>query len=134
MTMGNSNGERDMGRETANPRHDGAESRARRAEVRFEVVVASVKDYAIFMLDPEGRVETWNEGARLIKGYAAAEIIGKAISIFYTSEDVARGRPQALLGEARETGRVEDEGWRVRKDGSRFWADVVITAVLDAQG
>ena len=100
----------------------------------FQLVVASVKDYAIFMLDRSGRVVTWNEGAALIKGYSADEVLGREISIFYTPEDVAQGRPQALLAAAISEGRVEDEGWRVRKDGSRFWADVVITPILDGNG
>jgi len=100
----------------------------------FQLVVASVKDYAIFMLDRSGRVVTWNEGAALIKGYSADEVLGREISIFYTPEDVAQGRPQALLAAAISEGRVEDEGWRVRKDGSRFWADVVITPIFDGNG
>jgi PAS domain S-box-containing protein len=100
----------------------------------FQVVVASVKDYAIFMLDRSGRVATWNAGAELIKGYRPEEVIGKEISIFYTPEDLAGGKPRALLAAAVAHGRVEDEGWRVRKDGSRFWADVVITPVLDPAG
>ena len=97
-------------------------------------MVSSVKDYAIFMLDAEGHVESWNVGAEVIKGYRAEEIIGKHISTFYTPEDVVAGRPQRLLGIATREGRVEDEGWRVRKDGTRFWADVVITAVRDTAG
>ena len=100
----------------------------------FQLVVASVKDYAIFMLDRSGRVVTWNEGAALIKGYSADEVLGREISIFYTPEDAAQGRPQALLAAAISEGRVEDEGWRVRKDGSRFWADVVITPIFDGNG
>jgi PAS domain S-box-containing protein len=100
----------------------------------FELVVASVKDYAIFMLDPSGHVATWNAGAEVIKGYRADEVIGKHISIFYTPDDVARGKPQALLAAAVANGRVEDEGWRIRKDGARFWADVVITPITDAAG
>ena len=99
-------------------------------ERRFELLVASVKDYAIFLLDTSGHVATWNAGAQLIKGYRPEEIVGKHISVFYAPEDAARGRPQALLAAARQEGRVEDEGWRVRKDGTRFWADVVITAVV----
>jgi PAS domain S-box-containing protein len=101
---------------------------------RFQMVVESVRDYAIFMLDPSGRITTWNTGAQLIKGYRAQEVIGKEISLFYTPEDLERGRPQQLLDRARAEGRVEDEGWRCRKDGSRFWADVVITAVRDPRG
>jgi PAS domain S-box-containing protein len=99
-------------------------------QLRFDLLVASVKDYAIFLLDTSGHVATWNAGAELIKGYPRQEIVGRHISTFYTAEDLARGRPQALLDAARNQGRVEDEGWRVRKDGSRFWADVVITAIV----
>src|SRR5438552_758964 len=98
-------------------------------EQPFDRLVASVKDYAIFLLDPGGHVATWNAGAQLMKGYAAEEVIGKHISIFYTPEDLARQRPQVLLKAAVRDGRAEDEGWRVRKDGSRFWADVVITPI-----
>ena len=98
---------------------------------RFDVLVASVKDYAIFLLDSGGRVATWNAGAQLIKGYSAAEVIGKHISTFYTPDDLARGQPQRLLDLALAEGRAEDVGWRVRKDGSRFWADVVITPIAD---
>ena len=88
-------------------------------EQQFRLLVASVKDYAIFLLDPEGHVRSWNVGAHQIKGYLADEVIGKHISIFYTPEDLAAGKPGALLNTARTEGRVEDEGWRVRKDGSR---------------
>ncbi|MBO0742227.1 MAG: PAS domain S-box protein [Hyphomicrobiaceae bacterium] len=98
------------------------------------LLIARVKDYAIFMLNADGQVMTWNEGARLIKGYTRDEIIGQPMSRFYTPEDQQRGRPAELLREAVKHGRVEDEGWRVRKDGSRFWADVVITAVRDEKG
>jgi PAS domain S-box-containing protein len=100
------------------------------ATQRFDLLVASIKDYAIFLLDTSGRVATWNDGARLMKGYAPEEIVGKHLSIFYTPEDAASGRPQALLDAARKTGCVEEEGWRVRKDGTRFWADVVMTAIV----
>jgi len=98
------------------------------------LLIARVRDYAIFMLNPEGRVMTWNEGARLIKGYSKQEIIGQPMTKFYTPEDQERGRPQELLQEAMRNGRVEDEGWRVRRDGTRFWADIVITAVRDDHG
>ena len=98
------------------------------------LLIARVRDYAIFMLNPRGEVMTWNEGARLIKGYTRDEIIGQPMSRFYSHEDQQNGRPAQLLREATEHGRVEDEGWRVRKDGSRFWADVVITAVRDEEG
>lgn len=104
------------------------------SEELFRLLVDSVQDYAIFMLDPVGRVATWNAGARRIKGYEAAEIIGRHFSIFFTDEDVKAGKPQRELAAARERGRVQDEGWRLRKDGTRFWADVVLTAVHDAQG
>lgn len=97
----------------------------------FRLLVQSVQDYAIFRLSTEGIVETWNAGAQKLKGYTAAEIIGRSFENFYTPEDRAAGRPARLLAEARNNGRVEDEGWRVRKDGSRFWADVVITALFD---
>ena len=100
----------------------------------FRVLVESVKDYAIFMLNREGRVQTWNAGAQIIKGYKASEIIGQNISAFYTPEDRENGHAERLLGEAESAGRVEDEGWRVRKDGSRFWADVVITVLRDEAG
>ena len=98
------------------------------------LLISRVQDYAIFMLSPEGNVISWNEGARLIKGYSRNEIVGKSMTTFYTPEDQLRGRPAELLREATKLGRVEDEGWRVRKDGSRFWADVVITAVRDDTG
>ena len=101
---------------------------------RFDILVASVKDYAIFLLDPGGHIATWNAGAKVIKGYSRDEVIGKHISVFYTPEDRARGKPQALLDAALREGRVEDIGWRVRKDGTRFWADVVITAIADHGG
>src|SRR5919109_5176861 len=98
------------------------------------LLISRVQDYAIFMLNPEGQVMTWNEGARLIKGYTRSEIIGKPLSVFYTPEDQQRGRPAEMMRQAVVHGRVEDEGWRVRKDGSRFWADVVLTAVRDDTG
>jgi PAS domain S-box-containing protein len=110
------------------------DDRGRIEEQQFRLLVASVKDYAIFMLDPDGHVTSWNAGAQQIKGYAADEVIGKHISIFYTPEDVARGKPRALLEAGVAAGWVEDEGWRVRKDGSRFWADVIITPLRDAHG
>jgi PAS domain S-box-containing protein len=107
---------------------------ARRAEEHFDQLVASVKDYAIFRLDREGRVLTWNTGAERIKGYAAEEIIGQHFSRFYPPEAAASGWPAYELREAAATGRFEDEGWRLRKDGSRFWASVVITALRDESG
>jgi PAS domain S-box-containing protein len=101
------------------------------AEDLFRLLVESVRDYAIFMLDPTGRVATWNAGAQRFKGYTAAEIIGRHFSTFYPEEDVQAGKCEFELDGARREGRFEDEGWRVRKDGSRFWANVVITAVRD---
>src|SRR5256885_779910 len=100
----------------------------------FRLLVDGVRDYAIFMLDGAGRVLTWNTGAEAIKGYAAEDILGQHFSVFYPAEAVARGEPQAHLDVALREGRVEDEGWRVRKDGSRFWADAIITAIRDAAG
>ena len=100
----------------------------------FQLVVASIKDYAIFVLDRAGRIASWNAGAAAIKGYRAEEVLGRDLSIFYTPEDLAIQKPQALLARALAEGRVEDEGWRVRKDGSRFWADVVITPIADSSG
>ena len=100
----------------------------------FRMLVDRVRDYAIFMLDPGGRVVTWNEGAQRIKGYTREEIVGQHISRFYTPEDVERGRPAVLLAAAEKDGRVEEEGWRVRKDGTRFWADVIITALRGDDG
>lgn len=98
---------------------------------RFRLFVERVEDYAIFMLDTAGRVATWNEGAERIMRYSAREIIGQPMSRFYTAEDVAGGLPAQLLETAEAAGRVEAEGWRLRKDGSRFWASVSITAIRD---
>jgi PAS domain S-box-containing protein len=105
-----------------------------RGEVAFRLLVEAVVDYAIFLLGPDGRVLTWNLGAQRIKGYTADEIVGSHFSVFYTPEDRNDGRPGRLLGLAAELGRYEDEGWRVRRDGSRFWADVVITALREEAG
>src|SRR6185312_9385830 len=104
------------------------------SEQRFATLVDSIKDYAVFMLSPEGIVLTWNQGARRLKGYAPEEIIGQSFERFYTEPDRSAGRPKYLLGLAQAEGRVEDEGWRVRSDGTRFWADVVITALRDQDG
>jgi len=97
-------------------------------------MVKHVEDYAIFMLDAEGRVATWNAGAERIKGYRADEIIGRHFACFYTPDDVRAGKPERLLQEAVSRGRCEDEAWRVRKDGSAFWANAVITALRDPHG
>src|SRR3984885_969678 len=106
----------------------------RQSEERFRLMVEGVTDYAIFMLDIDGHVTSWNRGAERIKGYKASEIIGKHFSLFYPPEDVASGKPERELKLAAEQGHCEDEGWRVRKDGSRFLANVVITAVRDQEG
>jgi formate hydrogenlyase transcriptional activator len=111
-----------------------AEQALRRSEERFRLVIEAAKDYAIFMLDPSGRVTTWSPGAEQLKGYRADEIIGRHFSIFYSAEDQECGKPELELRVASETGRHEDEGWRLRKDGSRFWANVVIAAIRDADG
>ncbi|HZZ84149.1 MAG TPA: PAS domain-containing sensor histidine kinase [Anaeromyxobacteraceae bacterium] len=100
----------------------------------FRRIVEGVTDYAIFMLDASGRIASWNAGAERIKGYEAQEVIGSHFSRFYPPEDVARGKPAWELAQAAKDGRVEDEGWRVRKDGTRFWASVVITALRDEHG
>lgn len=111
-----------------------AEDTLRRSEQLFRSIIEGVKDYAIFVLDVDGKVASWNEGAERIKGYKAAEILGHHFSRFYGEEDVRRGKPQEELRLALERGWIEDEGWRIRKDGSRFWANVVITAMRDANG
>jgi PAS domain S-box-containing protein len=110
------------------------EEELRQSEERFRVLVAGVKDYAILMLDPDGIVVSWNAGAERIKGYRAEEILGCHFSRFYLSKEVEVGKPERVLREAVEQGRVEDEGWEVRKDGSCFWADVVIRALYDENG
>jgi len=107
---------------------------ARAGQEQFQQFVDAVRDYAIFMLDTDGSVRTWNAGAERIKGYKAAEIIGKHFSCFYPEEDRQHGKPQWELVLAAKDGRFEDEGWRIRQDGSRFWANVVITAVRDRTG
>jgi len=104
------------------------------SERQLHSLVESVKDHAIFMLDPEGKVATWNSGAERIKGYKTEEIVGQHFSRFYTSQDVERDKPAQELRTATTLGRLEDEGWRIRKDGSRFWANVVITAIRDNHG
>jgi len=98
---------------------------------RFQLLVESVKDYAIFILDPTGRISTWNPGAQRIKGYSSDEIIGKHFSIFYPAEAIAEGKCEMELEVAAREGRFEEEGWRLRKDGSRFWANVTITTLRD---
>ena len=104
------------------------------SEERFRLLVDQVKDYAIFFLDARGNISSWNQGARRIKGYTADEIIGRHFSTFYTPEDLADDKPSRELTIAIREGRYEEEGWRVKKDGSRFWASVVITALWDKRG
>jgi PAS domain S-box-containing protein len=111
-----------------------AEHELRTREEQFRLLVHGVVDYAIFMLDPAGRIVTWNAGAERIKGYAAEEIIGRHFSIFYPPEDLAAEKPARELETAIAEGRLEDEGWRIRQDGTRFWANVVITALFDDTG
>ena len=103
-------------------------------EERFRLLVEQVKDYAIFILDPRGNISSWNQGARRLKGYSSDEVIGKHFSMFYTPEDIARNHPTHELTIATQEGRYEEEGWRLRKDGTQFWASVVITALWDKRG
>jgi PAS domain S-box-containing protein len=116
------------------PKRKRAEEKLRKSEERFRLLVEGVKDYAIFMLDPKGRVASWNEGAYRIKGYSQEEILGRHFSVFYTEEDVKRGHPEEELHIAAVEGTYEEEGLRVRKDRSRFWASILITALRDEGG
>lgn len=111
-----------------------AEQALRESEERFRLLVQSVREYAIFNLDPSGNVVSWNDGAERLKGYRAEEILGKYFSAFYPPEDVASGKPERILAQAAERSHIEDEGWRIRKDGSRFWANVVVTALRNSKG
>ena len=113
--------------------HD-LELRLRSSEERLRLLVGQVQDYAIIALDPQGTIETWNLGAERVKGYVADEALGRSFAMFYSAEDRRAGLPLRLLSEARDRGRVEHTGWRVRKDGTRFWGDVVITAMYDDKG
>ncbi len=110
------------------------EDELRRSEEKFRLLVGGIRDYAVFMLDPDGRIASWNAGAEQIKGYKADEIIGEHFSRFYPPEALARKLPQTELEVAARVGRFEDEGWRLRKDGSAFWANVIITALFDSNG
>lgn len=110
------------------------EEKLRHGEERFRLLVEGVQDYAIMLLDPEGRVITWNAGAERIKGYQAEEIVGQHVSQFFPQEAIDRGEPGHELEVARTQDRCEDEGWRVRKDGSQFWANVVVTALRAEDG
>jgi PAS domain S-box-containing protein len=110
------------------------EEALRQTEERLRLMIEGVVDYAIYMVDPDGIITSWNVGAERIKGYRREEILGKHVSRFYTDEDVNAGKPWEELAAARRDGRAEDEGWRVRKDGKRFWARVVVSALHDAEG
>ena len=111
-----------------------AEEALRRSEERFRILVDGVRDYAVFLLDASGNVASWNRGAEILKGYSASEIIGSHFSVFYTPESILQGKPDWELKTASQYGRIEDEGWRVRKDGTRFWANVVITSLRGEDG
>lgn len=106
----------------------------RESEEQQRLMVESVRDFAIFMLDPDGRIVSWNTGAELIKGYTAEDILGRHFSVFYPEDDLRRDKPTQVLEIARREGRFQEEGWRLRKDGSRFWANILITAVHDQTG
>ena len=108
-----------------------AEEALRQSEEKFRLLVANVVDYAIFLLDPQGLVQSWNAGAQQLKGYRASEIVGESFERFYPAEERATGKPRRELEIASSVGRYEEEGWRIRKDGSRFWANVVITALRE---
>jgi PAS domain S-box-containing protein len=111
-----------------------SEQALRESEERFRLLIQGVQEYAIYQLDPLGHVISWNAGAERLKGYREEEILGKHFSVFYPEEDVRNGKPQRSLEEAVRRGQFEDEGWRVRKDGSRFWANAVVTALRDPKG
>ncbi len=121
-----------IGTDNSARRH--AEEKLRWTEESFRLMVESVSDYAIVMLDPEGGIVSWNTGAQRIKGFQADEIVGRHFSVFYPPDDIASGKPEADLELACGSGRHEDEGWRVRKDGSLFWANIVFTAIRDQAG
>ena len=110
------------------------EDALRQSEERFRLLIEGVVDYAIYMLDPQGMISSWNAGAERIKGYGRDEVLGTHFSRFYSDEDLKAGRPWAELAEARRYGRAVDEGWRVRKGGDRFWARVVVTSLHDPEG
>ena len=111
-----------------------ADEALRRSERRFELLVESLKDYAVMLLDTQGQILSWNSGAQHITGYAGPEILGQHISVFFQPEEVVRNRPEQLLWRAEHEGRVSVEGWHVRQDGSRFWADIVVTALRGQAG
>jgi PAS domain S-box-containing protein len=111
-----------------------AEAALRQGEERFRLLVENVKDYAIYMLDTQGRVATWNMGAERLEGYRTEDIVGKPFAIFFTPEDIHQGVPERALKEAESKGQAVSEGWRVRKDGSRFWSQGILTAMRDETG
>src|SRR5204863_206115 len=115
-------------------RYIAAEHTQRQHEEPYRLLVEGVRDYAIFLLDPTGQIISWNAGAQRIKGYTAGEIIGRHFSIFYPADDIQRGKPATELKIAAQEGQYQEEGWRIRKDGSLFWANVLITALYDAEG
>lgn len=110
------------------------ETTLRQSEERYRLLVEQVTDYAIFMMDEKGRIVSWNAGAKRIKGYEPEEVIGKYFSLFYPQEEITNNKPAYELKIARQEGRYEEEGWRLRKDGSKFWANVIITAVYNSDG
>ena len=97
----------------------------------FRLMVEAVRDYAIYMLDPEGRIVTWNPGAQRLKGYSEAEVLGRHYSLFFTEDAIQAGKPERELERAKVDGRFEEEGWRVRKIGPQFWANVVLTPIYE---
>ncbi|HYO78579.1 MAG TPA: PAS domain-containing sensor histidine kinase, partial [Thermoanaerobaculia bacterium] len=121
-----------IGTDNSARRH--VEEKLRWTEESFRLMVESVTDYAIVMLDPDGRVVSWNSGAQRIKGFSSEEIVGQHFSTFYAQEDLADGKPQRDLEDTAANGRHEEEGWRIRKDGSLFWAHIVITTIRDQAG
>ena len=110
------------------------EQEVRESQERFELLINGVQDYALYMLDPEGRVASWNSGAERIKDYRSEEVVGRSFSLFFIDEEVRAGRPAEILRIAAETGHFEEQAWRVRKGGARFWADIAITALHDGTG
>src|SRR5690349_6091859 len=108
--------------DTRSSSHDVAPAHDENNE-RFHLLVEGVADYAIYMIDPAGRIVTWNKGAERIKGYSASEILDQPFALFFTPEDIERGKPAMILETAAREGKYQEEGWRVRKDGSRFWAN-----------
>src|SRR5205085_1317024 len=114
--------------------HNRAEETQRLTEMRFRLLVEGVRDYSILMLAPDGIVVSWNDGAERISGYTAEDILGRHFSLFYVTEDIVAGKPEQLLQTAAGQGRVEDEGWRRRRDGSKFWSNEILSAVRDTDG